>query len=186
MERHRLLLAAVLVLAACQQGPAPLVSPSPAPLGTPVPAPALRPPSEAVLADAQVGRGRTGGKDHLSAAEAARDQPDQVLALQLFAGWGWVEMATRAWGSASDEVLLTLRAEGAARAYALWAGEAEQSPYSPAPCPAAISGLDQCRYGAASGSAIVVGRLDSAVFRMVAEPAAIERLAGIQAGRLRA
>jgi hypothetical protein len=179
-----LLLVALLGLAACQQvAPAPTPSPSATP--EPTPLVALRAPSAAVLADADVGRPRTAGRDHLTATEAARDQPDEVLALELFSGWGWVDMATRTWGPVSVEVLQTLRPEGATRAYALWSGEAELAPFSAAPCPASITGLEQCRYGSAADRVIVVGRRDTLTFRLVADPGAAERLAALQASRLR-
>jgi len=180
-----LLLAALVGLAACQQN-APPPTPSPSATRAPTPVVALRDPGAAILADADVGRPRTAGRDHLGATEAARDQPDEVLALQLYSGWGWVDMATRTWGPVSDQVLQTLRPEGATRAYALWSGEAERAPFSAAPCPASISGLDQCRYGTAADRAIVVGRLDTVTFRLVADPGAVERLAARQASRLTA
>lgn len=184
MNLRPTLLAALLAVAACQQS-APAVRPSPAP-APPSPPPALRQPVDAVLADSDVGRPRTAGRDHLGATEAARDEPNEVLAARLFAGWAWVDMATRTWGPVDDRVLLTLRAEGATRAYQWWAAEAARPPFTAAACPAEVTRLDQCSYGTSAGSAIVVGRLDSETFRLVADPASIARLAALQAARLRA
>ena len=162
--------AVLLVLVSCQtQGP-PAATPRPSPSLSPTPLPALRPPADAILADADVGLPRTGARDHLGAAEAARDTPNEVLALEVYSGWGWIEASTRTWsgagGQAADTVLLTVRSDAAARAFDYWAADAARAPLAAGACPAAVTGLDQCRIGSGGGQVLVVGRLGAEVFRL--------------------
>jgi len=131
---------------------------------------------------------RTAGRDHLGAAEAARDTANEVLALETYSGWGWVEASTRTWSGggrrATETLLLTLRAEGAARAFDAWAGEAATSPFAATDCPAAVTGLDQCRIGSTGNRALVVGRLGAEVFRLETAGLDTPALATRQAARL--
>jgi hypothetical protein len=168
--------------------PAASASPTPeAPLRMPTPA-ALRPPAAAMLEDAAVGLPRLSGRDGLGAAEAARDQPDEPAALEVFSGWGWIEASTRTWGSGSRRldaiVMLSLRAQGARRAYEFWAAEADRMRLAGAPCPATVTGLDDCRYWSGGGRTLVVGRLDAEVFRLLGTGVDAGTLAPAQAQRL--
>jgi hypothetical protein len=141
-----------------------------------------------VLTDADVGLPRTGGRDHLTAAEAARDTANEVLALETYSGWGWVEASTRTWSGggrqASETLLLTLRAEGARKAFDAWAADAARAPYAATDCPASVTGLDQCRVGMVGDRALVVGRLAAAVFRIETVGMDAPALAGKQASRM--
>src|SRR6266851_1825455 len=126
--RLEVALAAVLLMgceiSVSSSQPAPSASPTPAPSHLPTPA-SVRPPAEAILDDAAVGLPRLSGRDGLGAAEAARDQPDEPAALEEFSGWGWIEASTRTWQSGPRRVdamvMLSLRAQGARRAYEFWA-----------------------------------------------------------------
>ena len=171
MPRPLALVAAVLlVLAACQTQSPPAATPRPSPSPSPTPAPVLRAPADAILADAEVGLPRTAARDHLGAAEAARDTANEVLALEVYSGWGWLEASTRSWsgagGQATEMVLLTVRSEAAARAFDYWAADAARAPLAAGPCPARVTGLDQCRIGIGGGQVLVVGRLGAEVFRL--------------------
>src|SRR5256885_8818529 len=154
--------AVLLVLGACQSQTPPPPTPRPSPTPSASPLPVLRPPADAILADADVGLPRTAARDHLGAAEAARDTSNEVLALEAYSGWGWIEASTRSWAGggrrASETLLLTVRPEGAARAFDYWAADAARAPLAAAPCPASVPGLDQCRLGTAGGRALLGGR----------------------------
>src|SRR5262245_53407681 len=89
----------------------------------------LRRPVGAILSDQVVGLPRRAGIDHLSAAEAASNQPDQAAALAEFLGWGWLDAASRTWSAADEVLVLTARPDGAIRAFAYWAREAGEAPY---------------------------------------------------------
>jgi len=179
-------LAALLV--ACQSQPHAAPTPRPSAAPTPTPLLVVRAPADAVLADADVGLPLTASRDHLTAAEAARDTPNQVLALETYSGWGWIEASTRTWSGggrqASETVLLSVRAEGASRAFEIWAGDAGRAPYAASNCPAAIVGLDECRIGLAGDRALVVGRLGPEVFRLETAGLDAPALAARQAARL--
>lgn len=163
----------------------PAVSASPLPVATPV---RLRAPAAAILDEAAVGLARNAARDHLGAAEAAGSEPDQVDALQVYYSWGWVEASTRSWAGGGrrvdDTVLLSVRAQGAQRAFVFWSGAAELAPFTGQPCPTSIAGLDQCRLGTGDGRSIVVGRLDAEVFRITATGLDAAALAAVQASRL--
>ena len=179
-----------LLLAACGTAARePLPSPVPPPPSSPAPTPvSLRPPALAILADAQVGLSRTSGRDHLTAAEAARDQPDQQGALQLYRSWGWVEESLRTWAggdrSASETVLLTLRAENARVAYAAWAGHLSGT--AGACGPPLASRLDECTEALSDSGVLVVGRLDAELFLLLGSGVDVLSLARLQADQLRA
>lgn len=162
------LVAALLV--ACQSQPSPAATPRPTPSASPTPRLVLRAPADAALTQAEVGLPLVAARDHLSAAEAARDTPNEVLALELYSGWGWVEASTRTWSGggqqASETVLLTVRASNAGKAYAVWSAGAATAPYAATGCPPSITGLDACRMGTAGDRTLVVGRLDAEVFRL--------------------
>jgi hypothetical protein len=168
-------------------GPVSAAPAAEAPPRLPTPA-ALRPPAAAILEDATVGLPRLSGRDGLGPIEAARDQPDEPSALEVFSGWGWIEASTRTWASGSrrvDEmVLLSLRAQGARRAYEFWAAEADRMRLAGAACPTAVAGLDDCRYWSGGGRTLVVGRLDAAVFRLLCTGVDAGTLAPAQAQRL--
>jgi len=182
------LAAAAVLLLGCQSQPPPAATPRPSHTATATPLLALRPPADAVLADADLGLPRTAGRDHLSAAEAARDTANEVLALEVYSGWGWVEASTRTWSGggrqAAETVLLTLRAEGAAKAVDAWAADAARAPYAATDCPASVAGLDQCRIGTAGDRALVVGRLGAEVFRIETVGMDAPALAGKQASQM--
>src|SRR5438067_617384 len=180
--------ALVALLLACQSQAPPAATPRPSQAATPTPQPALRPLADAVLVDADVALPRTGGRDHLSAAEAARDTANEVLALETYSGWGWLEASTRTWSGggrqAAETLLLTVRGEGAGRAFDTWASDAARAPYSAGSCPASVTGLDQCRLGVAGDRALVVGRLGAEVFRIETVGVDAAALAAKQAARL--
>ena len=148
----------------------------------------LRAPADAALTQTEVGLPLVAARDHLSAAESARDTPNEVLALELYSGWGWVEASTRSWSGgsrqASETVLLSVRAEGAGKAFEIWAADAARAPYAASPCPSTITGLDQCQFGSAGDHALVVGRLGAEVFRLEMAGLDAAALAEKQAGRL--
>src|SRR6266567_2900516 len=139
------LAAVAALLVACQSQPSHAASPRPSPTATPTPLLVLRAPADAVLRDAGVGLPVTAARDHLSAAEAARDTPNEVLALETYSGWGWVEASTRTWSGggrqASETVLLTVRAQGASKAFAIWAADTARAPLASSGCPPAVTGL---------------------------------------------
>ncbi len=180
--------AVLLLLGACQsQGP-PAPTPRPSPSPSPTPLLVLKAPAEAILADADVGLPRTAARDHVGAAEAARDTANEVLALEVYSGWGWIEASTRTWSGggrqASETLLLTVRPEGAARAFDYWAADAARAPLAAAACPASLPGLDQCRLGAAGDRALVVGRLGAGVFRLDVSGLDAAALGARQAARM--
>jgi hypothetical protein len=187
-----LLALAALCAAACQPAAAGQPrSPRPSPPASNAPAEAvLRPPAQAVLEDGEVGLPRLSGRDHLSAAEAARDAPDEVSALDAYAGWGWADAASRAWGGSGRSVqvlvLLTLRPEGAERALERWSLDAVRAPLASAACPQGMPRLDGCVAGAGAGRMLVAGRLDAGAFRLEGSAADVARLAPLQARRLSA
>jgi len=176
------------LLLACQSQPPPVAAPRSSPPAAATPQPALRPPADAVLADADVGLPRTAGRDHLSAAEAARDTANEVLALETYSGWGWVEASTRTWSGNGRQVvetlLVTVRAEGAGKAFDTWAADAARAPYAAGGCPASVTGLDQCRLGVSGDRALVVGRLGAEVFRIETVGVDAPSLANKQVPRL--
>lgn len=138
-----------------------------------------------MLGDAVVGSPRRAARDHLTAAEAARDQPNQPAALLQYTSWGWIEASTRTWVDADETVLLTARPEGAARAFAVWSQDAAAAPMTVRPCPDAPSRLDDCRLGVAGDRALAIGRLDAAVFRLDCPASAAEPLVAAQGRSLR-
>jgi hypothetical protein len=147
----------------------------------------LRAPADAILADQVVGSPRRAGEDHLVAAEAASEQPDQAAALRRYTSWGWLDGSTRAWPGTDETLVATASNAGAGRAFADWSAEAGQAPYAGAECaPAAAAGLDDCRLSLAGDRAIVVGRLGTAVFRISCPAAAAERLTAAQVAALQA
>lgn len=182
MSRALIVLALLpcLAAAACG-GPAagPPRRPAPSIMAQPPPAVRLRPASDAILGDQAVGAARRGGHDHLSAEQAASEQPDQAAALAEYAGWGWLDGASRTWATADETLVITARPDGAVRALDYWASDA------PGRCsPAATAGLDDCRLGVSGDRAVVVGRLASAVFRLQCPAPLAERLAAAQAASL--
>ena len=148
-------------------------------MAQPPPAVRLRPAADAILSDQAVGGARRGGHDHLTAEQAASEQPDQAAALAEYAGWGWLDGASRKWSTADETLVITARPDGAARALDYWSRDAQGR------CtPAATAGLDECRLGVSGDRAVVVGRLSSAVFRLQCPAPAAERLAAAQAQSL--
>jgi hypothetical protein len=189
MPRFPICLAGLAALSlACQSQSPPAATPWPSPSAAATPQPALRPPADAVLADADIALPRTAGRDHLSAAEAARDTANEVLALEAYSAWGWVEASTRTWSGggrqAAETLLLTLRAEGAGKAFDAWAADAARAPYAATDCTPAVAGLDQCRVGLAGDRALVVGRRGAEVFRIETMGLDAPSLAAKQAARL--
>ena len=177
-----------LLLLACQTQSAPPATPRPAPTAPPTPLLVLRAPAAAVLTSSEVGLPVTAARDHLGAAEAARDTPNEVLALQTYSAWGWVEASTRTWSGggrqASETLLLTLRAQGARKAFATWAADTERAPFSSSACPPSVAGLDDCRLGTAGDRALVVGYLDAEAFRLETTGLDTPALGAKQAARL--
>lgn len=182
MSRALIVLALLPCLAAACGPPAAVPaarSARPSIRAQPPPQVRLRPASDAILSDQAVGAVRRGGHDHLTAEQAASEQPDQAGALAEYAGWGWLDGASRTWATADETLVITARPDGAGRALDYWARDA------PARCsPAATAGLDDCRLGVSGDRAVVVGRLASAVFRLQCPAAAAERLAAVQAASL--
>jgi hypothetical protein len=180
--------AALLVLGACQSQSSPAPTPRPSATPSPTPLLVLKAPAEAILADADVGLQRTAARDHLGAAEAARDTANEVLALEVYSGWGWIEASTRTWSGGgrqvSETLLLTVRPEGAARAFDYWAADAARAPLAAAACPASLPELDQCRLGIAGDRALVVGRLGAEVFRLDVSGLDAAALGARQAARI--
>lgn len=182
-------------LGACQRSESsPIQSPAARPLAPsilaqPPPRVRLRPPAEAILSDQAVGSPRRTGRDHLTAAEAASEQSDQAAALDEFAGWGWLDGASRTWTVTEEVLVVTARDGGAARAYRYWSREAGQAPYAALSCSVrAAAGLDDCALGVAGDQAIVVARLGSAVFRIscptgIAETLVVAQVASLAAVR---
>lgn len=159
--------------------------PPPSILAEPPPQVRLRSPELAILTDQVVGLSRRAGIDHLTAAELASEQSDQAAALAEFAGWGWLDGASRSWSGADEVLVLTARNSGAVRAFKYWALDAAQKPYTAAACSAAAgAGLDDCALGIAADRAIVVGRLGAAVFRISCSSGIAERLATAQVASL--
>ena len=188
MPRPPVLLAAALLpavlLASCQPGTGDGGAPTATPASSAAVPPRLRAPADAILSDQVVGSPRRASRDHLSAAEAAREQPDQVGALQEYTAWSWLEASTRSWDGVSDVVLLTARPEGAARAFAFWSAQAARAPFLIAPCPSSVGRLDECRLAVSGDRAVVLGRLDAVAFRLECPAAAADRLASAQAAAL--
>ncbi len=183
MGRPLLPLLAALCLLACTPSSPPAIPARPSlPAATPEASPAntTRAPAEVILADADVGLPRASGRDHVGLAQAASEQQNQPLALTEYRLWGWVEESTRSWAGGAQRVdeslLLLTRADGASLAFRGWAGDLEQR----ATCPDAL-GLDEC----AEGSGGVVGRVGRYTFRLAGSGADLEKLAGVQAARVR-
>src|SRR2546423_10757534 len=105
-------------VAACGQpaSPAAAAAASPSIPAQPPPTVRLRPAAQAILGDQAVGAARRGGHDHLTAEEAASEQPDQAAALAEYAGWGWLDGASRSWSTADETLVITARPDDAARA----------------------------------------------------------------------
>src|SRR6266700_2718836 len=151
--------------------------PPPSIVARPPPGLRLRAPADAILGDQVVGSARRSGHDHLTAAQAASEQPDQATALRQFTSWGWLDGASRGWAGADETLVLTASGPGAGRAFTAWSTDAGQAPFAAGACTAAAgAGLDDCRLGIAGDRAIVVGRLGTAVFRITCPAAAAERL----------
>jgi hypothetical protein len=183
MSRALIALALVYGLGAIacgQPAAAPTGRPGPPSImAQPPPAVRLRPAADAILSDQTVGAARRTGNDHLTAEQAASEQPDQAAALGEYAGWGWLDGASRTWTTAAETLVITARPDGAARALDYWGRDAQGR------CsPAATAGLDDCRLGVSGDRAVVVGRLASAVFRLQCPASAAERLAAAQAASL--
>lgn len=176
-----------ILVAGCQEQPHP-PPPRPSPAASPTPPPVLRAPAAAILDDGDVGLPRTAARDQLGAAEAARDTSNEVLALEAYSGWGWIEASTRTWSGggrvAAATLLLTVRPEGAARAFDYWAADAARAPLAAGECPASVAGLDQCRLGTAGDRALLVGRLGPEVFRLEVSGLDPAALGARQAARL--
>ena len=139
----------------------------------------VRPPVEDILGDADVGLPRTGGRDHLTLTQAASEQVNEPLALTNYRAWGWADAVDRSWAGARrvDETLVLLtKPEGADLAFRGYAGELTVL----SGCPDGF-GLDQC----AEDGAALVGRLGRYVFRITAGKTDADRLAGVQADRIR-
>jgi len=141
----------------------------------------LRPAAEAILSDQVFGAPRRGGHDHLTAAQAASEQPDQAAALAQFASWGWLDGSSRTWSTGDEVLVITARADDAARALEFWARDAQGHCTD-----AALAGLDDCRLGITGDRAVVVGRLGPAVFRLQCPARSAEPLAMAQAASLHA
>jgi hypothetical protein len=148
------------------------------------PAAAARPPAQSILDDGAVGARRDGGRDHLSAAEFARDQPDQVAALRVFTTWGWVDAATRSWPETSEILVVSQRPEDAGRAFDFWTLQATQAGLKQAACPAGASPLQQCSAAVSDARAVLVGRAGASVFRLDCPRTEADRLASAQARAL--
>ena len=183
MGRLLLPLLASLCLAACTSSSPPVATPTPSPpAATPSPPPAIatRPTSEVILADADVGLPRVSARDNIGIAQAASEQENQPLALTQYRQWGWVEESVRSWSGGPQKVdeslVLLTRLEGATLAFHGWAGELTGR----GTCPDGL-GLDQC----ATGSGGLVGRVGRSVFRLSGSGVDLEKLARVQAGRIR-
>src|SRR6266700_5619280 len=98
--------------------------PPPSIVAQPPPGVRLRAPADAILPDQVVGSARRAGQDHLTATEAASEQPDQAAALRQFTSWAWLDGASRAWSGADETLVLSASTPGAGRAFAAWSAEA--------------------------------------------------------------
>ena len=178
-------LAVVVLVSACQGAAGARPSPTPSP--RPVPATA-RPHVDAILADAQVGLPRTGGLDHIGVLEAAHTQLNQAAALDLYRSWGWVDQATRVWalGSQGSEewLLLTVRQDGARRAFTFYSDQRAAATAQAGPCGAAANALDECAEWQSESGTTILGRRGPFVFQLTARGADADRLALLQAQKL--
>ena len=121
----------------------------------------------------------TAGRDHLTLTEAASEQVNEPLALTSYRAWGWTDAADRTWSAAErvDETLVLLtKAEGANLAFRGYAGELTVL----GGCPEGL-GVDQC----AEDGRSLIGRVGRYVYRITAGKTDAERLAGVQAARIR-
>jgi hypothetical protein len=176
-----LLVSLCVVACTSSSPPAPAATPSaPAPSAAPSPAIVTRPPSDLILADADVGLPRVSARDNVGLNHAASEQQNQPLALTDYRRWGWVDESVRSWSAGAarlDESLLLLtRVEGATLAFQGWAGELAQR----GACPDGL-GADEC----ASGSGGLVGRVGRYAFRFSGTGVDFAKLAGVQAARIR-
>src|SRR6266700_1636031 len=96
--------------------------PPPSIVARPPPGLRLRAPADAILGDQVVGSARRSGHDHLTAAQAASEQPDQATALRQFTSWGWLDGASRGWAGADETLVLTASGTGAVRRRRLHGG----------------------------------------------------------------
>ena len=182
MARLLPLLLAAACLITCTASPQPALSPSPSPSPSSAATAApivVRAPVEDLLSDADVGLPRTGGRDHLTLTQAASDQVNEALALTNYRAWGWAEAADRSWSGprrVGEILVLLTKPEGADLAFQGFAGELATR----SGCPDGL-GLEQC---AEDGQALV-GRVGRYVFRITAPETDGDRLAGVQAARIR-
>lgn len=176
-----LVLTVLLIAAACQPGaPAKKPSPPPSPSASPSPALAIRPPYQDLLGPDQVGLSPVSGADHVSKELAAEQQTNQPLALNQYSAWGWVDEATRVYGSGPKHlelaILLLSSPEGAEAAFAAWADALGGRQL----CPKGLA-LDDC----ALSSSAIVGRIGPYVFRLAGAGVDVIALAGEQAAAIR-
>ena len=150
---------------------------------------AVRSPAETMLTDAEVGLPRTASLDHLGYEQAARDEPDEVVALRAFEAAAWADASRRSWSGPSGSLVALVvqsdRAEGAQRLYEYLAEGAARSPLAASDC-RATTGLDQCLSGSAAGHAVAAGRLGVDCFRLEGDPASVARALPLLSARLRA
>ncbi|HSP17925.1 MAG TPA: hypothetical protein VLQ79_00310 [Myxococcaceae bacterium] len=184
MARLLLPFLAPLLLAACSNPPPPPAAPTsspPAASSAPSPAITTRPPAEVILADADAALPPASGRDHVGITQAASEQQNQPLALTEYRHWGWVEESSRTWSAGvlhlDESLLLLTRPEGASLAFQSWAGGLPQR----AACRAGL-GLEEC----AEDPGELVGRVGRYTFRLSGPGVDLERLATIQAERIRA
>ncbi len=178
-------LAVVLLLGACQGSVGARPSPTPSPRAVPVTA---RAPAEVILSDAQVGFPRTGGLDHVGMLEAAHTQLNQAAALDLYRSWGWVDEATRAWAlgpqQSEEWLLLTVRQDGARRAFTFDSDQRAAAAAQAGPCGAAAPALDECAEWQAESGTTILGRRGPFVFQLTVRGNDADRLALLQAQKL--
>ena len=190
MRRALLAILAGAALAACTgQAAAPSHSPRPTlPSASPAARIVLRAPVADILADEQVGLGRTGGSDHKSLAQAAEEQQNQPLALTRYRAWGWVDQADRSWSGGqtqvSESLLLLTKVGGARLAFSDSADEVRSPPLEAVGCPPRL-GLDDCAEGRNGATAQLAGRVGPYVFRLDVTGGDVEALASRQAARIR-
>ena len=176
------MLAGAFLLAACSpsgSAPRPVTSPSPSASPTAPPI-AVGPPADRILAGPQAGLAVTGGRDHLDLTEAASEQQNQPLALTTYRSWGWVDEASRSWGSPAmhleEALLLVTEEQGARQAFA---DLARTKVANPRPCPPL--GFDDC----AEDGSVLVARSGVYLVVLTGKGVDLEAEARLQAERLR-
>lgn len=171
-----MLLPLALAVFACAPGsaaPAPVARPSANPSPA-APGIRVRSPVDVILTATEAGSGPGTGRDHIAITQAAEEQLNQAYALIQYREWGWVDEATRSFGNVDLALLLLTKEDGARLAFASFGRGLDH------PCPPSL-GADQC----AEGASALAARVGPYVLNLTGPPADLERLATLQAAKLR-